>query len=52
MRILYISSLVSDKLFEDFISKSLTKGFVGQKYHGLFARGLAENLGPDSVTAL
>lgn len=52
MNILYVSSLVSDRLFEDFVSKSLTKEFVGQKYHGLFARGLAKNLKADSVTAL
>lgn len=52
MKVLYISSLVSDRLFEDFVAKSQTTGFVGQKYHGLFARGLAENLGVNSVTVL
>lgn len=52
MKILYISSLISDNLFESFVAKSETKGYVGQKYHGLFVRGLTENLGAGSVTAL
>lgn len=43
MKLLYISSLVSDKLFEDFFNKGLTNSFTGQKYHGLFVKGLASS---------
>ena len=52
MKILYISSLVSDSLFEDFYRKGLTNGFVGQKYHGLFAKGLAASSDYCQVTVL
>lgn len=52
MKILYISSLVSDNLFDSLIQKELTTGYTGQKYHGLFASGIAANLNPYDVTAL
>lgn len=52
MKILYLSSLVSDSLFNKFVKKNLTAGYTGQKYHGLFVRGLVENLEDKSVTAL
>lgn len=51
MQILYISSLVSDSYFESLYKKGLTKGFSGQKYHGMFAKGLARN-NDCEVTAL
>ena len=41
MKVLYITSMVSDKLFDILYSKRLTTGFVGQKYHGLFVKGLS-----------
>ena len=52
MKILYISSLVSDTLFENLYHKGLTTGFVGQKYHGLFAKGLAASQEECQVTVL
>ena len=52
MKIIYISSFVSDKLFNDLVSQSLTTGYVGQKYHGMFIRGLVKNLGDNNVVAL
>lgn len=52
MKVLYISSLVSDGLFEEFIAKSQTKGYVGQKYHGMFVRGLVGNLEKKDVLVL
>lgn len=52
MKILYVSSLVSDVLFDDFYNKGLTTGFVGQKYHGLFVKGLASSNDNNQVTAL
>ena len=45
MEILYISSVVSDRLFEQLYKQSKTSGNVGQKYHGMFVKGLAANLG-------
>lgn len=52
MKVLYLSSLVSDSLFEDMCQKGLTTDFVGQKYHGLFAKGLAASPDKCQVTAL
>lgn len=52
MKVLYISSLISNHLFDDLINKKLTTGYTGQKYHGLFASGLSANLGEHQVTAL
>lgn len=52
LKVLYISSLVSDALFNELYNKKLTTEFVGQKYHGLFAKGLAANLNDGDVTAL
>lgn len=52
MKILYVSSLVSNALFDDFYKKGLTTGFVGQKYHGLFAKGLSALNQECHVTAL
>lgn len=52
MKILYVSSLVSDALFNDFYRNGLTTGFVGQKYHGLFVKGLASSSSKNDVTVL
>ena len=52
MKILYISSFVSESLFEELYQKSLTTGFTGQKYHGLFAKGLAMADDECHITAL
>lgn len=52
MKILYISSLVSDRLFEELYQEGLTIGFTGQKYHGLFAKGLAASKEECQITAL
>lgn len=52
MKVLYISSLVSDSLFEKLYQEGLTTGFVGQKYHGLFVKGLAASSEECQVTAL
>ena len=52
MKVLYISSLVSDGLFEEFIAKSQTKGYVGQKYNGMFVSGLVGNLEKKDVLVL
>lgn len=52
MKVLYVSSLVSDALFERLYQKGLTKSFVGQKYHGLFVKGFAASIGDFHVSAL
>lgn len=52
MKVLYISSLVSDFLFEKYISNKKTTGYTGQKYHGLFVRGFVANLSKNDVTVL
>lgn len=52
MKILYISSLVSDFLFENYINNKKTTGYTGQKYHGLFVKGFAANLSKNDVTVL
>lgn len=52
MKVLYISSLVSNRLFDRFIENKLTTGYTGQKYHGLFAKGFAANIQNGDVTAL
>ena len=52
MKILYCSSLVADDLFGDLFKRGLTLDYTGQKYHGLFVRGLADNVGAGNVFAL
>lgn len=52
MKVLYISSLVSDPLFDNYINSQKTTGYTGQKYHGLFAKGFAANLRKNDVTVL
>ena len=52
MKILYVSSLVSDDCFVQALNRGATTDFSGQKYHGLFVRGLIKNIGDNNVTAL
>ena len=52
MEILYLSSLTSDHLFSEFFEKGWTKGYVGQKYHGMFVKGLEANLVDGKITVL
>lgn len=52
MEILYLSSLTSDSLFSEFFEKGWTKGYVGQKYHGMFVKGLDANLTGGRITVL
>lgn len=52
MKVLYISSLVSDALFDDYINNHKTTGYTGQKYHGLFVKGFSANLSDDDITVL
>lgn len=52
MKVLYVSSLVSDNLFDSYMKSNKTTGYTGQKYHGLFVKGFALNLQKNSVTVL
>ena len=52
MKILYLSSVTSDKLFSDLFNKGLTIGYVGQKYHGMFVKGLECHLEDGDLTVL
>lgn len=52
MEILYLSSLTSDHLFSEFFEKGWTTGYVGQKYHGMFVKGLEANLDNGEITVL
>lgn len=52
MELLYVSSLVSDSLFDVLLKRNKTKGYTGQKYHGLFTKGLCKNVGLKHVTIL
>lgn len=52
MKVLYCSSLVSDSLFDSIFQNGQTRDYTGQKYHGLFVKGLSGNLSPGDITAL
>lgn len=52
MKILYLSSVTSDQLFADLFDKGLTTGYVGQKYHGMFIKGLECHMENDDITVL
>ena len=52
MEVLYLSSLTSDHLFSEFFEKGWSKGYVGQKYHGMFVKGLEANHVDGKITVL
>ena len=52
MKVLYLSSVTTDRLFSDLFATGATLGYVGQKYHGLFIKGLEHHFKDGDITVL
>ncbi len=52
MKILYLSSVTSDKYFSELFTQGKTFDYVGQKYHSMFIKGLENHFDDQDITVL